>query len=69
MKAEPGGEHTHCWHYISGWTNGMSTEGADRFKCCYCGINVEKKWTPGPDPAHGPYHAEPIRRYEKGWTP
>ncbi len=61
-------KHAHCWHYTSGFMNGLAIAGQDSFRCCRCGEFVAKKWTMQPDPAHGPFCDMKTRVYEDGWT-
>lgn len=45
--------HVHCWHYTTGYTNGLGNEGADTFVCCHCGTSSVRQWHTAPDPRHG----------------
>lgn len=58
----------HCWHYTSGYTDGMAVAGKDTFRCCYCGEFVTKSWTVVPDPQHGAWVDTRIKRYDGGWS-
>ena len=57
--------HEHCWHYASGWTNGLSSAGEDTDICCYCGAKRKRAWKAGADPNHGSFVANSIKVYDK----
>lgn len=52
------GNCSHCWHYKTGWTDGMAMTGTDSYVCCRCGTPELREWHAKPDPAHGPFSPE-----------
>ena len=55
----------HCWHYSSGFSTGAFAQtGTDTYQCCFCGVCRNRKWRSVPDPKHGQYCNDAVKRYE-----
>lgn len=57
--------HQHCWHFVSGYTNGLQTSGQDTEVCCHCGATGDKSWSSEHDPKHGPHIDTRVRKYDQ----
>ena len=55
-----GGEHWHCWHATSLFSNGF--EDTENETCCHCGFSRVVKYRNVDDPDHGRYVRVTIRQ-------
>jgi hypothetical protein len=51
----------HCWHYKTGWTDGLAMAGHDIYVCCRCGKDEDRDWHTKIDHAHGPFAPDSVR--------